>query len=90
MQLNAVIQDLVPSIRVLFCEHGLAPDEPVARLQSRVGPIWGRCFGGCHLDRNIPAEVSAGGFKVTMIEQAYLPGAPRLAGYHYIGMGRPM
>ena len=32
MQLNAVIQDLVPSIRVLFCEHGLAPDEPVARL----------------------------------------------------------
>ena len=81
---------LKPDGRLLFCEHGRAPDASVARLQARLNPLWGKCAGGCHLDRDIPAEVSAGGFSVTMIEQAYLPGAPRFAGYHYIGTARPV
>lgn len=80
---------LKPDGRLLFCEHGRAPDAGVARLQARVGPLWGRCFGGCRLDRDIPAELAGGGFEVTELEKAYLHGAPRFAGYHYIGTARP-
>ena len=80
---------LKPDGRLLFCEHGRASDDSVARLQARLNPLWGRCAGGYHLDRDIPAAVSAGGFSVTMIEQAYLSGTPRFAGYNYIGVGRP-
>ena len=80
---------LKPDGQLLFCEHGRAPDANVVRWQARLGPLWGRCFGGCHLDRDIPAELSAGGFRVTRLEQAYLRGAPRFAGYHYIGAARP-
>lgn len=76
---------LRPGGRLLFCEHGLAPDPAVARWQARIEPLWGRLFGGCHLTRDVPALLRECGFRVELAEQAYLPGAPRFAGFHYIG-----
>lgn len=75
---------LKPGGKLLFCEHGLAPDESVRRWQKRLNPLWGRIGGGCHLDRDIPALLRAGGFTLPDVQTMYLPG-PRFAGYNYWG-----
>jgi ubiquinone/menaquinone biosynthesis C-methylase UbiE len=60
--------------KLVFCEHGAAPDERVLRWQHRITPLWRRLAGGCHLDRDIPALLTAGGFAVDEQQSMYLPG----------------
>jgi len=79
---------LRPGGRLLFCEHGLAPDARVANFQRRIEPLWGRLAGGCHLTRNVPALLRAAEFAVELTESAYVKGVPRFAGYHFIGLAR--
>lgn len=79
---------LKPEGRLLFCEHGLAPEEKVRRWQRRLNPAWSRVAGGCHLDRDVPALLSAAGFRTEHMDQAYLPG-PRFVAYTYSGSARP-
>lgn len=76
---------LKPGGQLVFCEHGKAPDADVARWQDRVNPIWKRLFGGCNLNRDITAMVSGAGFELSQIEQMYLPGTPRIAGFNVWG-----
>lgn len=80
---------LRPGGQLLFCEHGLAPDAGVARWQRRVNPLWRRAFGGCHLDRDVPALLAAGGFRALAMETAWLPGGPRIASFVYRGAATP-
>jgi ubiquinone/menaquinone biosynthesis C-methylase UbiE len=79
---------LKPGGKLLFCEHGLAPDENVRRWQKRLNPMWGRIGGGCRLDRDIPELLRAGGFAVPGLQTMYLPG-PRFATYNYWGEAVP-
>jgi SAM-dependent methyltransferase len=79
---------LKPGGKLLFCEHGLAPDANVAKLQRSIEPIWKRVAGGCHLSRDIPALVLQAGFTLDDIETMYLPDTPRFAGYNYWGSAR--
>ena len=65
---------LMPGGELIFCEHGLAPDEDVRRWQDRINPIWKRMGGGCHLNRPIPDLIEQGGFKINNIETMYIPG----------------
>ena len=74
---------LVPGGKLLFCEHGRAPDESVRRWQDRLQPLWGPLAGGCHLGRDIPALLEDAGFAATT-QAAYLPGT-RLMTFHYWG-----
>ena len=76
---------LKPGAPVLVCEHGLAPDAGVAGWQRRVDPLWGWFAGGCHLSRDPAALLAEAGFGQQQIERFYLRGAPRLAGYQYVG-----
>ena len=39
--------------KLIFCEHGIAPDENIKKWQSRINPIWGKIAGGCNINRNI-------------------------------------
>lgn len=55
-------------------EHGLCPDDRVARWQRRLDPLQRRAFGGCHLSRDVPALVSAAGFEIEMMRAEQLPG----------------
>ncbi len=76
---------LKPGGRLIFCEHGKAPDEAVQRWQNRLNPLWGCIGGGCHLNRDIPALIEAAGFAIDDLQQMYLPGTPRFAGFNYWG-----
>jgi ubiquinone/menaquinone biosynthesis C-methylase UbiE len=71
--------------RMIFCEHGEAPDEGVRRWQERLTPAWKVLGGGCHLNRQIPKLIRDGGFRVEDIETMYLPGTPHFAGFNYWG-----
>ncbi len=75
---------LKPGGRLLFCEHGLAPDLPVLRWQRRLTPLWKPLAGGCHLDRDIPALIHAGGFHIRQLDTGYLKG-PRPMTHVYRG-----
>ena len=74
--------------RLVFVEHGRAPDARVARWQDRLTPVWRRVAGGCHLNRPIDAMLAAGGFEVPEMERGYASG-PRVGAYLYRGVARP-
>jgi len=80
---------LKPGGRMLFCEHGAAPDERVRRRQDRINPLWKRIAGGCNVNRAIPQLLESGGFDVRDLETMYLPKTPRFAGYNYWGRAQP-
>jgi ubiquinone/menaquinone biosynthesis C-methylase UbiE len=75
---------LKPGGRLLFCEHGLAPELPVLRWQNRLTPLWKPLAGGCHLNRDIAALITAGGFHIGELNNRYLKG-PKPMTYIYQG-----
>lgn len=75
---------LKPGGQLLYCEHGIAPDEKVRRWQNRLNPAWRKVAGGCHLNRDILALLAAGGFTVKTDERLYIPGI-RVLCYNYWG-----
>jgi len=60
--------------RLLFSEHGQAPDAPVRRWQDRLNPLWKRIGGGCNLNRPVADLVRRAGFEPESLEAMYLPG----------------
>lgn len=80
---------LKPDGQLLYCEHGAAPDAGVRRWQDRLTPWWKPLAGGCHLNRDIPALLRAGGFELKELETMYLPG-PRPLTYNYWGRAVPV
>jgi SAM-dependent methyltransferase len=86
--LEAARRTLKPNGRLLFCEHGLSPDQGVQRWQRRIEPVWKVIGGGCHLSRDIPALIRSAGFVIDKLETMYLPKSPKWAGYNYWGSAR--
>jgi ubiquinone/menaquinone biosynthesis C-methylase UbiE len=82
--LRAMQRVLRPGGRLLFCEHGLAPDPDVARWQNRINPAWRAVAGGCNLNRDIPALLGSAGFRILDEERMYVPGV-RALNYNYWG-----
>lgn len=79
---------LKPEGQFLFQEHGLSPEPGVARWQHRLTPLWSRCAGGCHLDREPETLLSASGFALTDLQKSYI-GPVKLMTYMYEGRARP-
>ena len=73
--------------KILFSEHGLAPDDKVVNWQNKINPIWNKVFGGCNLNRDIPSLFKAAGFALTY-EQMYLPSTPKFVGFNSWGEGK--
>lgn len=78
---------LKPGGKLLFLEHGSAPDADVARWQNRIEPIWKPLAGGCHLTRPITSAVRDGGFAVEQLGERYTPKTPRPVGWMEWGIG---
>jgi len=79
---------LKPKGRLLFCEHGTAPDANVRRWQERLNPGWRKIAGGCNMNRDVPAMINAAGFNIVQDERMYIPGL-RILSYNYWGSATP-
>jgi SAM-dependent methyltransferase len=78
---------LKPEGRLLFCEHGEAPDPQVRKWQERAEPLWKYLGGGCHLNRPIPRLLEASGFSLQDLQTMYIPGW-KPACFNYWGSAR--
>jgi ubiquinone/menaquinone biosynthesis C-methylase UbiE len=86
--LREALRLLKPSGRLLFVEHGLAPDANVRWWQDRLTPVWKRVGGGCHLNRAIRPLIEDAGFRLERIETGYMHG-PKPMTFMYEGSARP-
>ena len=71
--------------KMIFCEHGVAPDDNIKKWQKRINPFWGKIAGGCNINRNIPSLIQESGFDIVEMEEMYLPNTPKIAGYNFWG-----
>jgi ubiquinone/menaquinone biosynthesis C-methylase UbiE len=74
--------------RLLFVEHGRAPDSHVVWWQDRLTPAWKCLGGGCHLNRAIAKLIEDGGFVLERLETGYMRG-PKPMTFMYEGSARP-
>jgi ubiquinone/menaquinone biosynthesis C-methylase UbiE len=79
---------LKPGGRLLFVEHGRAPEPNVRWWQDRLTPVWKRIGGGCHLNRAIGTLIEDAGLQIERLETGYMPG-PRPLTFMYEGSARP-
>jgi SAM-dependent methyltransferase len=78
---------LKPGALFHFAEHGLAPDDQVARTQRRFDPWEQRLAGGCHLARDMRALIGDAGFEIEELDTRYLM-RPKAWSYMYTGRAR--
>ena len=79
---------LRPGGRLLFVEHGRAPDPGVRRWQDHLTPVWKRLGGGCHLNRPIAKLIEGAGFQFDRFESGYMHG-PNPMTFMYEGSAHP-
>lgn len=79
---------LKPGGRLLFVEHGRAPNRIVLRWQDRLTPIWKRLMGGCHLNREIAKLIEGAGFRLERLASGYMNSRNPMA-FMYEGSARP-
>ncbi len=78
---------LKPGGKLLFCEHGKAPDANIQQWQDRINPYWNKFAGGCNLNRPIPELISESGFDIETIDSRYYPG-PKVLNYFHNGIAK--
>jgi ubiquinone/menaquinone biosynthesis C-methylase UbiE len=74
--------------RLLFVEHGLAPDENIRWWQDRLTPAWRGISGGCHMNRPIATMIKESGFRCDRLETGYMPGMKPMS-FIYEGSAQP-
>jgi SAM-dependent methyltransferase len=79
---------LKPDGKLLFLEHGRAPDASVYKWQRRIEPLWKPIGGGCHLTRPVGGSLRAAGLEVEPLGQGYIEKAPRPFGWMEWGVAR--
>jgi len=78
---------LKPTGKLLFCEHGKAPEKGIQKYQTIINPFWKRIGGGCNLNRDIPILIEKNGFTIEKLETMYLPGW-KPASFNYWGIAK--
>jgi ubiquinone/menaquinone biosynthesis C-methylase UbiE len=79
---------LKPGGRLIFLEHGLAPETKIQSWQNRLTPVWKRIAGGCCLNKKIDGLICRAGFAITELHNSYMPG-PKPMTYVYRGFAEP-
>jgi SAM-dependent methyltransferase len=86
--LQEVRRVLRPGGKLLFVEHGRAPEPTTSRWQDRITPVWKHVAGGCHLNRRIDALILGSGFRMERLEAGYM-GGPKVMTFMYSGQATP-
>ena len=81
-----VYRVLKPGGKLLLLEHGLSPQLNVQKWQRRLNRLQMRLAGGCHLDRDIRALVTAQPFASVRMDDFYIEKTPQTHGYMYRGV----
>ena len=85
--LGEIHRVLKPDGRFLILKHGLSPEPKVQKWQHRLNWLQMRLAGGCHLDRDMRALVSAQPFTSVQMDEFYMEKTPKTHGYMYRGIG---
>jgi len=88
MALKEINRVLKPKGKLLFCEHGLAPDNNIQYWQNKINPLWKKVGGGCNLNKDIPKLILENGFNIMKIDKMHIPGW-KPASYNYWGEAVP-
>ncbi len=75
---------LRPGGTLHFVEHGRSPKPQVAKWQDRLTPVWGKVFGGCHLNRPTVQLIEDAGLALGTVN-SYNMGGPETIGFAYEG-----
>jgi SAM-dependent methyltransferase len=77
-------RSLAPGGQFVFIEHVAAhPGSPLHAAQQKWTPLWSRCAGGCHPNRDTLSMIQSAGFVVQSINRFDLPlslASPHIAG----------
>jgi ubiquinone/menaquinone biosynthesis C-methylase UbiE len=84
--LREVYRVLKPGGKLLLLEHGLSPDPKVQKWQHRLNWLQVRLAGGCHLDRDMRALVTAQPFASVQMDEFYMEKTAKTHGYMYRGV----
>jgi len=79
---------LKPGGKLIFCDHGLAPDPGIRKWQERINPVWNRFSGGCCLTRPISDLITHNGFVIQDMDTRY-QSPVKIASYIYRGIAVP-
>ncbi|UPK24182.1 class I SAM-dependent methyltransferase [Bradyrhizobium sp. 195] len=79
---------LRPGGKLLFVEHGRAPEPRVRWWQDRLTPAWKRISGGCHLNRDIADVLTRNGFGIEDMRTGYMNGLKPMT-FMYEGQASP-
>jgi ubiquinone/menaquinone biosynthesis C-methylase UbiE len=65
---------LRPGGELRFFEHVRSASPLAAAFQDLLTPLWARAGGGCHLNRDMAADISAAGFQIEELDRfSYRP-----------------
>ena len=84
--LREIRRVLKPGGRLLFLEHGRSDDASVAAWQDRLNPLWNLISCGCQINRDTSRLLRSAGFAIEDDDHFYLPGAPKILGFHRRGV----
>jgi ubiquinone/menaquinone biosynthesis C-methylase UbiE len=73
--LAEIARVLKPAGRLIFVEHGKAPDAGVAAWQDRLNLLWRPAAGGCNMNRPIASLIAASGLVVNELEDGLCTGS---------------
>jgi ubiquinone/menaquinone biosynthesis C-methylase UbiE len=79
---------LKPGGKLVFVEHGRAPEPQVRWWQDRLTPAWRCISGGCHLNRDIANVLRRNGFDIEVMHTGYMNG-PNPMTFMYEGQASP-
>ena len=78
---------LRPTGRLLFVEHGRAPEARMRWWQDSLTPVWKTLAGGCHLNRPVADMIENAGFVLDRLETGYMRGLKPMT-FMYEGSAR--
>jgi ubiquinone/menaquinone biosynthesis C-methylase UbiE len=78
--LQETLRVLRPGGTLHFVEHGRSPKPQVAKWQDRITPLWGKLFGGCHLNRPPDRLIEEAGLTLNTVKNFNM-GGPEIIGF---------